>query len=236
MAGRCGVDGDLVLDPLSAPGAGIPGGQVVDEQDTHDGSVPVAVRLGGRRNGARGVERGQGYLVPSRRGPAGIVRLLWPIDSCPSPPAPCVARLASSPIPPPLRTRSSRCRGCGTRFVHPVPSAVALRARYEAEHQAGKWGALFGASDPIDPPRRARLLAGLDSGRGSGRLLDVGCGGRAFPRRGGGRVAPGGARALARRGLCPGESPSGAGRFAGGVARRAPVRGDHLLGRARAPV
>ena len=78
----------------------------------------------------------------------------------------------STPFADPL----VRCRGCGTRFLHPVPSAVELRARYEAEHQAGKWGALFEASDPMDPRRRAHLLAGLDHGRGSGRLLDVGCG------------------------------------------------------------
>ena len=81
-----------------------------------------------------------------------------------------------SRAPTPFPDLVVRCRGCGTRFVHPVPSAAALRARYEAEHQAGKWGALFEASDPMEPPRRARLLAGLDSGRGSGRLLDVGCG------------------------------------------------------------
>jgi 2-polyprenyl-3-methyl-5-hydroxy-6-metoxy-1,4-benzoquinol methylase len=77
-----------------------------------------------------------------------------------------------TPYPDPL----VRCRGCGTRFVHPAPDDAALRARYEAEHGAGKWSALFGAADPADAPRRARLLAELAGGAAGRRLLDVGCG------------------------------------------------------------
>ena len=93
-----------------------------------------------------------------------------------APTCPVCGSARVEPYPTPFADPVVRCRGCGTRFVHPVPPAAALRARYEAEHRAGKWGELFGASDPMVPPRRVRLLDGLDPGRGSGRLLDVGCG------------------------------------------------------------
>jgi SAM-dependent methyltransferase len=82
----------------------------------------------------------------------------------------------ATPYPDPL----VRCRACGTRFVHPAPSEVELRARYDAEHGAGKWSALFGAADPLDAPRRARLLADLAGGASGRRLLDVGCGDARF--------------------------------------------------------
>src|SRR5688572_4890821 len=78
-----------------------------------------------------------------------------------------------TPFPDPV----VRCRRCGTRFVHPVPTEASLRLRYDAEHEAGKWEGLFGEADPGDPPRRARLLAGLlPRGASDRRLLDVGCG------------------------------------------------------------
>ena len=80
------------------------------------------------------------------------------------------------------------------------------------------------------PSRRSRAGAGLatPSRRGVRRWALPGCSR-------GGRVAPGGDRAFARRGPCSRESSFGAGRSAGGVARGTPVCGDHLLGRARAP-
>jgi SAM-dependent methyltransferase len=78
----------------------------------------------------------------------------------------------ATPYPDPL----ARCRVCRARFVHPAPGDAALRARYDAEHGAGKWSALFGAADPRDAPRRARLLAELAGSAPGGRLLDVGCG------------------------------------------------------------
>lgn len=82
----------------------------------------------------------------------------------------------ATPFPDPV----VRCRDCGTRFAHPVPSADALRSRYDEEHRRGKWDSLFEVSDPLDPPRRARLLTKLLRNRtrsaGPRRLLDVGCG------------------------------------------------------------
>ena len=79
--------------------------------------------------------------------------------------------------PTPFADRIVRCEACGTRFVHPVPSRKALQQRYEAEHRSGKWGSLFEAGDPGEPPRRAQLLADLCPDMTPGRrLLDVGCG------------------------------------------------------------
>jgi 2-polyprenyl-3-methyl-5-hydroxy-6-metoxy-1,4-benzoquinol methylase len=80
------------------------------------------------------------------------------------------------PYPTPYPDPLVRCRACGTRFVHPAPNEAELRARYVAEHGAGKWRALFGAADPRDAPRRARLLAVLAGGADGRRVLDVGCG------------------------------------------------------------
>ena len=143
--------------------------------------------------------------------------------------------LAASPIPLPLRIRLVRCRGCGTRFVHPAPSAVALRARYEAEYQAGKWGAVFGASDPREPPRRAHLLDGLEPGQDSRRLLDVGAEMGASwmqPRRQGG-ARWGSSFRTARSVLSGIVIRCWSVRWR--RARGTPVCGDHLLGRARAP-
>ena len=83
----------------------------------------------------------------------------------------------AEPYPTPFPDPIVRCRRCGTRFVHPVPSDRSLRQRYEAEHRTGKWGKLFDESDAGDPPRRAGLLARLLGGGPSGRrLLDIGCG------------------------------------------------------------
>ena len=93
-----------------------------------------------------------------------------------APTCPVCGSVRTEPYPTPFADPVVRCRGCRTRFVYPVPSAVALRERYEAEHRAGKWRELFGASDPAEPHRRARILDGLDPGKGSRRLLDVGCG------------------------------------------------------------
>jgi SAM-dependent methyltransferase len=84
----------------------------------------------------------------------------------------------ASPFPDPLL----RCRDCGTRFVHPPPTEHALRQRYDEEHGAGKWRALFDAGDPADPARRAELLQRLLLNTPAPRLLDVGCGDGAFLR------------------------------------------------------
>jgi SAM-dependent methyltransferase len=82
----------------------------------------------------------------------------------------------ATPYPDPL----VRCRGCGTRFVHPAPGEAELRARYDAEHGAGKWRAFFDAADPRDAAGRARLLAALLGGAHGRPLLDVGCGDGTF--------------------------------------------------------
>lgn len=97
----------------------------------------------------------------------------------------CGAARAAAPYPTPFPDPIVRCPACGTRFVHPAPSAAALRERYDAEHRAGKWRALFEQADPAEPARRARLLARLlarlgGSDAGARRLLDVGCGDGVF--------------------------------------------------------
>jgi SAM-dependent methyltransferase len=98
----------------------------------------------------------------------------------PPPTCPVCRSTAVEPYATPYPDPLARCRECGTRFVHPAPAEAALRARYDAEHGAGKWSALFGAADPRDAPRRARLLVGLAGGASGRRLLDVGCGDGSF--------------------------------------------------------
>ncbi len=63
----------------------------------------------------------------------------------------------------------------------PLPSDASLVERYDAEHDAGKWQAIFDAAPQADRVRRSqRLTQLLGAGRSGRRVLDVGCGDGGF--------------------------------------------------------
>lgn len=68
-----------------------------------------------------------------------------------------------------------RCASCGLAFLWPPPSDATLEALY---------GAYYGADNtvlhPITAARYHEILQRLETGRGQGRLLDVGCGAGQF--------------------------------------------------------
>ncbi|MEQ8329604.1 MAG: class I SAM-dependent methyltransferase [Longimicrobiales bacterium] len=95
-------------------------------------------------------------------------------------PCPICRSKASRPYPNPFELSLRTCRECGVRFLDEPPSERELARRYDEEHEAGKWAALFGEADPAERRRRAALLAELRPPGEGDRLLDVGCGDGGF--------------------------------------------------------
>jgi 2-polyprenyl-3-methyl-5-hydroxy-6-metoxy-1,4-benzoquinol methylase len=116
-----------------------------------------------------------GGSTSEKRGAGRSLRAVMTEPACP-----VCGSTRVEPYPSPYPDPLVRCRGCGTRFVHTPPDDVQLRARYDREHESGKWRGLFEVADAAEPGRRARLLGALAGGARGRRLLDVGCGDGAF--------------------------------------------------------
>ena len=68
-----------------------------------------------------------------------------------------------------------RCRRCRARQAHPIPDGSALAERYEEEHAAGKWTALFEGDQSAEELERRMAVCGVPNAA-TGRLIDVGAG------------------------------------------------------------
>ena len=182
---------------------------------------PVGEAAGGGLD-AEGWEDGPSTVKPQAQPLAGALGWCIPLPLMSSSVCLACGSAGAEPYPTPFPDPIVRCRRCGTRFVHPVPSDRSLRQRYEAEHRTGNGES--SSTRATRAIRRARGPAGAPPRRrASGRrLLDIGCGDGRFPRRRrAGRVAAGRDRALAG-GRPAGRPPPGGGQSGGGAAARGP--------------